>query len=219
MKLRLLSKAALLKRFVFCTTEQEMRLQVVVSVVVIGTVASAIVTYYDFNQQQFVYVPIVRLLRLDNPEECATLHARLTMAISASASVRPKVLGKATQEQADMLRELRVPFSNWDGIDAEAGARKRSSRASRNSSGSRRKGHKSSRRRSRHAGAASESHNSHGGDSAPGSTLGTVFRSASMIQQHCTALLPGCTVDKVMARVCSPLALLLRSHIVLESLV
>ena len=113
-KLRLLSKAALLKRFVFCTTVRQMKQQVVVSVVVIATFASAMVTYYDFNKHQFQYVRIARLLRLDDMEECATLLTRLKLAITAASSsmelLLPQQGERLIPSQRKLLNDLRVPL-------------------------------------------------------------------------------------------------------------
>ena len=115
----MLSKAALVKRFVFCSAIQEMKEQTVVAAVVIGNFVSAFVTYYDFDKSLFVSVPIIRLLRLDERKECASIFRRLKIAIKASADSIKNKSRQLTLRQRELLKLLHVPFS-YDPLPAAA---------------------------------------------------------------------------------------------------
>lgn len=192
-----------------CKTVNEMKQQVVVAAVVIDKFISAIVSFYNFDSEQFVYVPIVRLLRLDEQDECFTLLGRLTLAIEASASVLPSRVQELSDTQRSLLIRLHVPFTKTP-----------TQQVSKLAAGSRSvdKGPKSrslTRTRSTGDGSGKPRQPPQGtrGKKPPPAAqrtlqtattaLRALERDAELLQSCCRTLLPGCVVERVLAVVSS----------------
>jgi hypothetical protein len=130
-KLRLLAKVALLKRMLLCRSMADALQQVVVGIVQVEQFLSAFICFFDAAREQFVWIPIVKLVHMLDHGALVIAARRLRIAASASyEGLRLVAVSLAARADVRKLAEnLNVPLGAQAQIlhEESAGSRRTAS--------------------------------------------------------------------------------------------